>query len=150
MKTMWYIAKKDLLETLKDRNSVFLLLAVPLILIAVIGLAFGNLFGSGSSQITITVAVSNADSGYVGTSIVNALKINTNQLEITVNQYQDTQQVIDQIANNSNVNAGVVIPAGTTDKVIAAAQSGTAPKISYNSTPCRVIMTRVPPSYKIL
>ena len=28
MKTMWYIAKKDLLETLKDRNSVFLLLAV--------------------------------------------------------------------------------------------------------------------------
>lgn len=73
MKTMWYIAKKDLLQTLKDRNSFFLLLAVPLILIAVIGLAFGTLFGSGSSQITITVAVSNSDSGFVGTSIVKAL-----------------------------------------------------------------------------
>src|SRR2546421_3164118 len=107
MKTMWYIAKKDLLETLKDRNSVFLLLAVPLVLIAVIGLAFGDLFGSGSSQITITVAMSNRDSGYIGTSIVSALKINTSQLQITVNQYNDPKQVTDQVANNSNVNAGV-------------------------------------------
>ncbi|HYU76665.1 MAG TPA: ABC transporter permease, partial [Ktedonobacteraceae bacterium] len=97
MQTIWYIAKKDLLQVLKDRSSFILLLAVPLVLITVIGLAFENLFGSGSSQITISVAVSNQDGGSVGTAIVNALKINTNQLEITVNQYQDTQQVIDQI-----------------------------------------------------
>jgi ABC-2 type transport system permease protein len=128
MQTIWYIAKKDLLQVLKDRSSFILLLAVPLVLITAIGLAFDNLFGSGSSQITISVAVSNQDGGSVGTAIVNALKINTDQLEITVNQYQDTQQVIDQIADNSNVNAGVVIPAGTTDEVIAAALSGTAPK----------------------
>ena len=30
MRTTWYIAKKDLLQTLKDRNSFLLLLAVPL------------------------------------------------------------------------------------------------------------------------
>ncbi|HLH63786.1 MAG TPA: ABC transporter permease [Ktedonobacteraceae bacterium] len=137
MKTAWYIAKKDLLETLKDRNSFILLLAVPLVLIAVIGLAFGNIFGSGSSQISITVAVSNQDNGYVGTSIINALKINTNQLQITVNQYNSPGQVTDQVANNSNVNAGVVIPAGTTDKVNAASQNGTPPKnlIQFYSLP---------------
>jgi ABC-2 type transport system permease protein len=128
MKTIWYIAKKDLLQVLKDRNSFFLLLAVPLVLIAVIGLAFGNIFGSGSSQITITVAVNNQDSGYVGASIVNALKINTDQLKVTVNSYNSSGQVTDQVANGSNVNAGVVIPAGTTDKVNAAAQNGTTPK----------------------
>jgi len=128
MKTIWYIAKKDLLQVLKDRNSFFLLLAVPLVLIAVIGLAFGNIFGSGSSQITITVAVNNQDSGYVGTSIVNALKVNTDQLKITVTSYKSSGEVTNQVANNSNVNAGVVIPAGTTDKVNAAAQNGTTPK----------------------
>ena len=128
MKTIWYIAKKDLLQVLKDRNSFFLLLAVPLVLIAVIGLAFGNIFGSGSSQITITVAVNNQDSGYVGASIVKALKINSDQLKITVNQYNSSGQVTDQVANNTNVNAGVVIPSGTTDKVNAAAQNGTTPK----------------------
>src|SRR5207248_1877702 len=97
MKTIWYIAKKDLLQVLKDRNSFFLLLAVPLVLIAVIGLAFGNIFDSGSSQIAITVAVSNQDSGYIDTSIVNALKVNTSQLQITVNQYNDPKQVTDQV-----------------------------------------------------
>jgi ABC-2 type transport system permease protein len=126
--TIWYIAKKDLLQTLKDRNSFILLLAVPLVLITALGLAFNNLFGSGSSQISITVAVSNQDGGSVGTSIVNALKINTDQLAITVTPYQDTRQVIDEVAKSSNANAGVVIPAGTTDKVIAAAQSGASPQ----------------------
>lgn len=127
MKTVWYIAKKDLLQVLKDRSSFMLLLAVPLVLITAIGLAFNNLFG-GSSQISITVAVSDQDGGTVGKAIVDALKIDVDQLVITVDQYQASQQVIDQVANNSGVTAGIIIPAGATDNVIAAAQSGTAPK----------------------
>ena len=53
MKTLWYIAKKDLLQVLKDRNSLIFLFAVPLVLVAVIGLAFGNFFEglSGSNLI---------------------------------------------------------------------------------------------------
>jgi ABC-2 type transport system permease protein len=128
MRTIWYIAKKDLLQALKDRTSLLLLLAVPLILITAIGLAFNNLFGSGASQLTITVAVSNQDSGAVGTAIINALKSTTSQLAITVDLYPDTQHVIDQVADNSDVTAGVVIPAGTTDTVMAAAQNGTTPQ----------------------
>lgn len=150
MKTIWYIAKKDLLQVLKDRNSFILLLAVPLVLIAVVGLAFGNIFGSSSSQITITVAVNNQDTGYVGTSIVDALKVNTDQLKIIVNSYNSSGQVTDQVANNSNVNAGVVIPAGTTDKVNAAVQNGTTSKnlvqfyaLPSNSDPRATIVQNV-------
>ncbi len=128
MKNLWYIAKKDLLQILKDRNSLIFLILVPLMLIVVVGFAFGNLFGSSSGPTMITVAVSNQDSGFIGKSIVDALHINSNQLKITVNQYNDPSQVTEQVANNSNVNAGVVIPAGTTDKLIAAAQNGTTPK----------------------
>jgi ABC-2 type transport system permease protein len=128
MKNLWYIAKKDLLQILRDRNSLILLLIVPLVLIIVIGLAFGNLFGSGSAQITITVAVSNQDSGYLGKSIVDALHINTDKLKITVNQYTDTRQVTDQVVNSSNVDAGVVIPTGATNKLIGAVSTGTTPK----------------------
>ena len=127
MKTIWYIAKKDLLENFKDKGTVILLLVVPLLLITVIGFAFGSLFGSGSSQITITVAMSNQDTGSIGISIINALKIDTNQLKIMVNEYRDAQQVTEQVANNSNVNAGIVIPAGTSDKVIASVKNGTMP-----------------------
>jgi linearmycin/streptolysin S transport system permease protein len=137
MKNLWYIAKKDLLQILRDRSSLFFLLLVPLVLIVVVGFAFGNLFGSGSSQITITVAVSNQDSGSVGKAIVNALQINTDKLKITVDRYNNPNQVTDQVANNSNVNAGIVIPAGTTDKFIATAQTGTTPKdlVQFYSLP---------------
>jgi ABC-2 type transport system permease protein len=138
MKNLWYIAKKDLLQILRDRTSLLFLLAVPLVLIVVVGFAFGNLFsGSGSSQITITVAVSNQDNGSVGKAIVDALHINTNKLKITVNQYSDPGKVTDQVANNNNVNAGVVIPPGTTDKLIRATQTGTTPKnlVQFYSLP---------------
>ena len=137
MKNLWYIAKKDLLQILKDRNSLFFLLLVPLVLIVVVGFAFGNLFGSGSSQVTITVAVSNQDSGEVGRAIVNALHVNTDKLKITVNQYNDSSQVTNQVANNTNVNAGIVIPAGTTAKFVAAARTGTTPKdlVQFYSLP---------------
>lgn len=137
MKNLWYIAKKDLVQILRDRNSLIFLILVPLVLILVVGLAFGNLFGSSSGPIMITVAVSNQDSGFVGKSIVDALHINTDQLKITVNQYNDPGQVTDQVANNSNVNAGVVIPVGTTDKLIAATQNSTTPKnlVQFYSLP---------------
>src|SRR5579859_3229247 len=126
MKNLWYIAKKDLLQILKDRTSYILLLFVPFALILVIGLAFGNFFGSGSSQIAISVAVSNQDSGFVGKSVVDALKVNVSQLKITVKQYSDPNQVTSQVANNSSVNAGVVIPAGATDRLVNASSNGSS------------------------
>lgn len=128
MKTLWYIAKKDLLQTFKDRGSIFFLLLMPLVLITVIGFAFGNLFGSGSTQITITVAVNNQDNGYVGKSIVQALDISSDQLKIAVKQYSDANNVKDAVANDSSINAGVVIPAGATDQLTAAARNNTLPK----------------------
>lgn len=128
MQNLWYIARKDLLQALKDRNSIFFMLLMPLVLIAVIGFAFGNIYGGGSNQIDITVALSNQDNGPVGKAIIQALSVNTSQIEITVNQYSDPNKVKDEVANDSNVNAGVVIPAGTSDKIIAAAQSGQLPR----------------------
>ncbi len=128
MKNLWYIARKDLLQTLKDRNSLFLLLIMPLVLITVIGFAFGSFTGSGSSQITIAVAVSNQDNGFLGKSVVQALQVNTSGLKITVTQYSDPGKVKDQVANNSKVNAGVVIPANASNTLLAASGNGTLPK----------------------
>jgi ABC-2 type transport system permease protein len=33
MKTLWYIAKKDVLQITKDRNGLILMLVAPLVLI---------------------------------------------------------------------------------------------------------------------
>jgi ABC-2 type transport system permease protein len=132
MKTLWDIAAKDLLQVLKDRNSFILLLAVPLILIVVVGFALGNVFGSGSTQITITVAVSNQDTGqnaYIGKAILSALKINTSRLAITVDEYGSTGQVTQQVtASNNATLVGVVIPSGASNTLITDTQQGITPK----------------------
>lgn len=125
MKTLWYIAKKDLLEIVKDKYSLLMLLAVPVVLIAVLGTALAGL-GGGSGPIQLTVAVSNHDSGYVGATIEKALHINSSQLQITVQHYNDPAQVRNVVGQtNSSVSAGVVIPAGTTDALLKAAQNNT-------------------------
>lgn len=130
MKTIWYIAKKDLLEVFKDRGSLVLLLLVPLVLMTAVGLAIGGIFGSSTNQIHITVAVNNQDNGYVGKTVSDALKIHTSQLKVTVEQYNSASQVKNIVANGKDaqgniVNAGVVIPAGTTNRLITASRNGT-------------------------
>lgn len=127
MKTLWYVAKKDLLQVFKDRNSFILLLLVPIILIIAVGAAVGGLFNSGNGQINIKVAVSNQDSGFLGKSIADALKINTSQLVISVDQYNDPHEVTTKVGDSSsNYNAGLVIPAGATDTLLNAVKNGTS------------------------
>ncbi len=122
MKTAWYIAKKDLLQTFKDRNSLIFMLLMPMILITIIGLALGNAFGS-SGPIQVTVAINNQDSGAnsVGQAIIDAYKYKNSQIEFKLKQYQNEQQVIDALQEtNSSVDAGIIIPAGTTDDLMQA------------------------------
>lgn len=132
MKTLWDIAAKDLLQVLKDRNSLIFMLAVPLILILVVGFALGNLFGTGSTQITIKVAVNNQDTGqnaYLGKAIVSALKINTDQLAITVDEYTSPRQVTRQVTAADNAAlVGVVVAPSASETLISDTQQGTTPE----------------------
>lgn len=132
MKTIWYVAKKDLLQVFRDRSALVLMLIVPLTLISVVGFAFGNLFNSGSTQIRVTVALSNQENGqnaYIGKAITNALKIDTEQLVITVREYRETAQITSQItATNDAADVGIVIPTGASEALIQAQQQGTIPR----------------------
>lgn len=123
MKTIWYIAKKDLLETIKDRSSIFFMLAMPIIFITVMGLVIGGSFGGGSGPLKVTVAINNQDSGPVGQTILKALNINNDNLQITLKQYNNPDQVTTAVADTkSGVDAGIVVPAGTTDALFAAVE----------------------------
>lgn len=124
MKIIWYIAQKDLLQTIKDKGSFFFLLALPIIFITVIGLAVGGSFGGSSGPVKITLAMNNQDSGFVGQTVVKALSINSSQLQITLNKYSNPNQVASVVADtSSNVDAGVVIPAGTTNALLNAVKN---------------------------
>lgn len=112
MKTIWYIAKKDLLLTLKDKSSFFFMLAMPIIFMSVMGLVVGNAFGGSSGPIQVTLALNNQDKGVVGQAILAALKTKNDSFQVTLKQYNDPQQVVNVTGDSkSNVDAGLVIPA---------------------------------------
>ncbi|HEY7418597.1 MAG TPA: ABC transporter permease, partial [Ktedonobacteraceae bacterium] len=130
MKILWYITKKDLLQVVRDRSALFLMLAVPLILIAAVGFAFGNIYGDGSTQISVKVALSNQDTAsnaFVGKAIADALNINTKQLVITLDKYNDPVQVNKQVASSNDV-VGIVVPAGASQTFLNSIEQGHTPK----------------------
>src|SRR5579859_2308883 len=126
MRILWYIAKKDLLQVYKDKSGLFLMLAVPLVLISVVGFALGSFYDNGAVQIKVTVALNNqetAHDAYFGRAIASALNINSRQLVISVNEYMDPTQVSRQITNSNNAaDVGIVIPAGASQRLSSAAQ----------------------------
>jgi len=129
MKTLWYIAKKDLLQVIRDRNALILMLVVPLVFIAVMGFGLGNVYG-GSTQISIKVALSNQDTAsdaFVGKTLESALNINTKQLVITLDKYNDPVQVSKQVASSNDL-VGIVIPARASQTFINSMEQGTTPK----------------------
>src|SRR5215471_10432150 len=132
MKTLWYIAKKDLLQITKDRNGLILLLVVPLVLISIVGFAFGSFYSDGSSQIQIMVALNNQETArdaFIGKTIASALKVTTSQLAITVNEYRNPAQVIEQVgASHDAANIGIVIPAGASQTLLTDLQQNVTPK----------------------
>jgi ABC-2 type transport system permease protein len=132
MKTLWYIAKKDLLQIVRDRNGLILMLVVPLILISIVGFAFGSFYGNGSSQVQIVVALNNQETGrdaFLGKAISAALKVNTSQLVITTKQYQQANQVLEQVSASDNAaNVGIVTPAGASQTLTNDLQHNVTPK----------------------
>lgn len=123
MNTIWYVAKKDLLQTMKDKMSFFFMLAMPIIFITIFGLILSNAFGS-SGPIQVTVAINNQDNGAIGQTVMKYLAINTSSLHITLKQYSTPDQVTAAVADTkSGVDAGVVIPAGTSDTLLSDIQN---------------------------
>lgn len=125
MRTLWHIAKKDLLQVIKDKHSLILLLLVPLLLISIMGSAFGSAF-SNNASVEFMVAVNNQDSGRVGDTIVKTLQGTNSNFKLEVKGYSTSQQVLQQVKDEKAV-AGIVIPTGTSQRLQDAASKGQMP-----------------------
>src|SRR2546429_1997735 len=123
MKILWYIAKKDLLQVIKDRNSFILQLIVPVILVGILGAAFSNDIGGNSKPPEFTVAVSNKDDGHIGDTLIKALQAKNDSFKITISKYNSVTQVAQHVSDGNAV-VGLVIPAKTTKKLSDAASKG--------------------------
>lgn len=119
MRTLWHIAKKDLLQVIKDKHSLILLLLVPLLLISIMGSAFSSGFGDNGKPIEFAIAMSDQDNGHLGDALVKALQANTS-FKIDIKAYSSTREVL-QFVKDEKVVAGIIIPSGSSQKLQDAA-----------------------------
>ena len=102
------LARKDLVQTARDRLSFIFILVMPL----AFTLFFGVLFGANSSSQKLPLAVWDADGGAAAKQLVTDLGTSAVVRTVTVNGSQIEQQIADDKAA-----AGLIIPAGYSQAV---------------------------------
>ncbi|MEX2162314.1 MAG: ABC transporter permease [Anaerolineales bacterium] len=113
------IAWKDTLTRLRDRKALVTLLAAPLIISALIGLAFGNInFGGSEAPVTdLAVILVNEDSGQLGQVYEEVLTSEALAELLDVTQMDDLDAARRQIEEGA-ARVVVHIPAGFSDQVL--------------------------------
>lgn len=122
------IAWKDTLTRFRDWKALVGLLAAPLIISALIGLAFGNLGGLGGSQAPISdieVILVNLDDGVLGENY--AMVLNSPDLDELLNlrEMEDLAAARQEI-EDGNARGVIYIPPGFSDALIAEGPPGEA------------------------
>ena len=108
MKRILNIARKDILQTLRDRMSLLFLLIMPIAFTLLFGFAFG---GSSTSQEISCQAVGVLDLD--GSNLSRALKSNLAASgEVCVDEQAKTTALLEQAAAGKTLIAGVIVPAG--------------------------------------
>jgi ABC-2 type transport system permease protein len=107
--TFWWLAWKDLLIVVRDKKAFLTLILMPLLLIAILGSAFGNMMKE-NEDITIkkfTLGVVNLDDGQLSKVLVE--EVFTKQLakQVLVKSY--TKDQLQQRIKDHKLDVGIVI-----------------------------------------
>jgi len=112
-----YIALKDILVTIRDKPSLAILLAMPMILILILGTALGG----GSPEINdIDIVIVNQDRGEIGEKVTGAFTESKELKKLfTVRNFDDAEKARSEV-EKGELAAALIIPKDFSDKVNAA------------------------------
>lgn len=105
------IAIKDLLITVRDRKALALMIAMPLILITILGAALGPMFQPGSSVHPFRVAIVDLDRGEIAEQLIRVLT-SEELSRLIVLEHVDSEEQAQQLLNGQVVSAAIVLPTG--------------------------------------
>ncbi len=118
MNFLW-IAVKDLLLIGRDKKAILTLIIMPLLLISILGAAFGNLMKEGG-EVTIkkfSLGIVNLDKGPMGTALTKDVFTKELSKQVRVKEYQEKQ--LYQKIKNQDLAVGLIIPDDFTASILA-------------------------------
>lgn len=133
MKKLFYIAGKDLMISARDKFTYLYMIATPIILITILGLALGG----GVGEVTVDLPVVVEDTGSISVQFLKALE----EIDsIKVEEISDAKAAEEEVKDGDRV-AALVIPKDFTETVMSG--EGAAIEVYYeNETDARVTMVR--------
>jgi ABC-2 type transport system permease protein len=123
MRSAWNIAKKDLALRLRDRSVFIIGVVAPLSLAFIFNLVFGGNLNDVGEEITLGLGVANADSGPIGTAFDEVLASLVDDGFIELREFEDEAEAR-QAADEGDVGAVFILPAGTSDDMISGISGG--------------------------
>ncbi|MDR7239711.1 ABC transporter permease [Neobacillus drentensis] len=129
--TFWWLAIKDLQIVVRDKKAFLTLIMMPLLLIAILGAAFGDIMEQ-DENVTIekfTLGVANLDKGQLSTVLTDEVFTKALSKQIKVKSY-DEDGLREKIKDHK-LSVGIVIPANFTASMI----SGSETKVKLLTVP---------------
>jgi ABC-2 type transport system permease protein len=110
------ISIKDTKALIRDRRALIILIAMPLVIISILGLALSNIWSGDAAINKFDVGVVNQDGGSVAKSFINdILKSTDMQKMLNVRPLSETEAR--RLVSNGDLAAVVIIPSGFTKRV---------------------------------
>jgi ABC-2 type transport system permease protein len=135
----WWLAWKDLLLVARDKKAFLTLIMMPLLLIAILGSAFGNMMKE-DAEFTIekfTVGVVNLDQGQLSKVLTDEVLSKSLSKQIKVKYYQ--KEELYRKINDHKLAVGIVIEDDFTQSLMA----GKGTKVKLLSVPDTVIKATI-------
>jgi len=110
------VALKDVKITVRDREALLILLAMPFIIIAILGLALGETF-SGSPRLSkYDVAVVDKDKGEIAKLFIDKT-LKSDDLSKLLKVTKKTEDEARKLVSMGDLAAGIIIPKGFSEKI---------------------------------
>lgn len=105
------IAFKDLKTIVRDYKALAVIIAMPLVLMMILGAALGTMFEQGATISQFSIAVVDLDQGLVSKQLLETLESEELSQLISVHRV-DSEQEARSLIDSGEVAAAVIVPAG--------------------------------------
>ncbi|MEH7076274.1 ABC transporter permease [Neobacillus drentensis] len=121
--TFWWLAIKDMLIIVRDKKAFLTLVLMPLLLIAILGAAFGDIMKQ-DEDVSIekfSLGVANLDKGPLSTVLTNEVFSKGLSKQIKLETYQE-ERLREKIKNHQ-LSVGIIIPPNFTASLMSGSET---------------------------
>jgi ABC-2 type transport system permease protein len=140
MQKMMWIAWKDVKIRIRDRKGFLLSILMPLIFIAILGMALSNVMDPGANSMPhITLAVSNNDAGRIGKTLIDQVFQSKDLKPYFTIENEPSVEAVKRQVRSGQADVGICIPADFTDTL----QKGLLPSLDILQDPGKPLMGQI-------